>query len=80
MLNVNLFMKMIFVNSGYILFVELKMVNYINGDGMIRCQRINEVIIQGNSYGAYFKQSGYNPKNIWSYTVGTNELKSCLMN
>lgn len=41
-------------------------------------ERINEVIIhkKGNSYGAYFKQSGYNPpKNIWSYTVGTNELK-----
>lgn len=30
----------------------------------------------GQKWGAYFRQSGMNPpKNIWSFTVGTNQLK-----
>lgn len=41
-------------------------------------ERINDIIMQksGQKWGAYFRQSGMNPpKNIWSFTVGTNQLK-----
>ncbi|WP_257875713.1 site-specific DNA-methyltransferase [Thermoanaerobacterium thermosaccharolyticum] len=46
-------------------------------------ERKNEIIIKKDKdkYNVYFKQSGYNPpKNIMSFTVGTNELKDLFSN